>query len=102
MGDIHMEDISGRPPSLAEVREARQAAANIVIVGIGKLPPEIAIQSTNMLRCLQFLEVILEQHAKKGRRCGSQGLDSSGHCTRCGLVPDGATECPPEFLQQKA
>lgn len=65
MGDIHMEDVSGRPPTLAEIREARQAASKLIIVAIGKLPPEIAIQATNMLRCIQFLEQLLASHEVK-------------------------------------
>ena len=32
------------------------------------------------------------------RQCGSQGVDADGHCTRCGLVPESDTECPPGFL----
>lgn len=34
-------------------------------------------------------------------RCGSQGVDEDGHCTRCGLRPSGEdTElCPPGFLR---
>lgn len=32
------------------------------------------------------------------RQCGSRGVDADGHCTRCGLVPEADTECPPGFL----
>lgn len=31
-------------------------------------------------------------------QCGSQGVDDDGHCTRCGLRPDGCSHCPPGFL----
>ena len=34
------------------------------------------------------------------RRCGSQGLDENGHCSRCGLIPNAySDECPPGFLE---
>lgn len=36
------------------------------------------------------------------RRCGSQGVDRDGHCSRCGLVPGHDQECPPGFLRKAA
>jgi hypothetical protein len=31
-------------------------------------------------------------------QCGSQGLDTDGHCGRCGLIPIMGEHCPPGFL----
>ena len=35
------------------------------------------------------------------RRCGFV-VDDDGHCRRCGLLPEGETECPPGFLVSEA
>lgn len=32
------------------------------------------------------------------RLCGATGIDGGGRCTRCGLLPDNESECPPGFL----
>lgn len=34
--------------------------------------------------------------------CGAVGVDLEGHCTRCGLVPEDGTDCPPGFLMRGA
>lgn len=44
------------------------------------------------------LSASIRQVKKRDKQCGSQGIDSDGHCKRCGLIPDEDTECPLGFL----
>jgi hypothetical protein len=64
---IEMHDKSGQPPSIADVREAKQVVVKHAIVGIAKLPPELAVQMMNILRCLTYLEHLLEREGAKVR-----------------------------------
>lgn len=51
-------DISGQPPSDRDIHEAEQAVRTAIVKYIGKVPPELAIQLTNIMRCLQYLKEI--------------------------------------------
>ncbi len=62
MPDLDLEDISNRPPSLVDVREARAAAGKMIVLAMMKLPPELAIQVPNIHRCLGMLEDLLVAH----------------------------------------
>lgn len=56
---IEIFDKSGSPPSLADVKEAQAVMRKALVVWIGKLPPEMAVNVANIYRCLQYLEEIM-------------------------------------------
>ena len=45
-----MNDLSGKPPSDQDVQEA---LAVVQVVGVLKLPPDMAVQMPNVFRCLK-------------------------------------------------
>lgn len=51
-----MIDKSGQPPSKEDIVEAKKVVVKYLIVGITLLPPELAVQLPNILRCLSELE----------------------------------------------
>jgi hypothetical protein len=57
--DLSFEDFSKRLPSLADVQEAKRVVGKYLVIGIIKLPPELAVQLPNLARCLSVLETIL-------------------------------------------
>ena len=55
---IEQEDVTGRLPSVRDVEEAKNAVVG-AFRSIGSLPPELAVQLPNILRCLEIAEFIL-------------------------------------------
>lgn len=64
MPDPESEDVSDRPPSMADIHEARAAVAKMIVTCMAKIPPELAVQLPNIHRCLGVLEDIVTM-AKK-------------------------------------
>lgn len=48
-------DEAGKPVSQHDVDEAIRVVSKQLVVGLLKLPPELAVQLPNILRCLQEL-----------------------------------------------
>lgn len=53
---MNIEDMTGKPISRDNVREAIVVVRKYMVIGLLKLPPELATQLPNILRCLQELE----------------------------------------------
>ena len=51
-----MEDLTGQPVSKKDVLEARVVIQKFLVTGLTALPPELAVQLPNILRCLRELE----------------------------------------------
>lgn len=53
---MNFEDMTGKPVSKDDIREALTVVRKFLTIGITKLPPELVVQLPNILRCLQELE----------------------------------------------
>ena len=51
-------DMTGTPPSERDVDEATKVVKKMIITQMMNLPPELAINLPNILRCLQRLKEI--------------------------------------------
>lgn len=47
-----MEDLTGTPPSEEDIHEAEIACRKALVLHIAALPPQLATQLPNILRCL--------------------------------------------------
>jgi hypothetical protein len=56
--EMNFEDKTGTPPSQRDIDEAIQVVKKMIITSVMKLPPELAINLPNILRCLQRLREI--------------------------------------------
>lgn len=54
-------DTTGKMPTVKDVEEAEQAVKSL-ITKIATVPPEIAVQLPNILRCLQVAKATLRYH----------------------------------------
>jgi hypothetical protein len=54
---VESNDLTGKDPSAKDVREA-EAVVIKFILQITKLPPELAVQMPNILRCLRHYEFL--------------------------------------------
>jgi hypothetical protein len=59
VADLEFQDVSGRPPTLEEVQSAKRVVTKLLVVGILKLPPELAVELPNVRRCLELLEALM-------------------------------------------
>jgi len=48
-------DNTGKPVSASDIREALDVINKYLIIGMTKLPPELAVQLPNISRCLREL-----------------------------------------------
>ena len=53
---MEITDVTGKPVSRRDVEEAEQVVRKFMVNGIMKLPPELAVQIPNILRCLSELK----------------------------------------------
>lgn len=60
MADIEIEDRTGSLPSSNDVNEAIAVISKFVTIGMMKLPPELAVQMPNILRCLKVAKTLIE------------------------------------------
>ena len=51
-------DLTGTPPSLQDIAEAQGVVARALLLYLLKVPPELAVQLPNILRCLEELVVL--------------------------------------------
>jgi len=49
---MSIEDLTGQPVSRREVQEAIEVVQKWMVLGMMKLPPELAVQLPNIRRCL--------------------------------------------------
>jgi hypothetical protein len=45
--------MTGQPPSARDTQDAIEVVAKLVTLWIAKVPPELAVQGPNILRCLR-------------------------------------------------
>lgn len=60
-------DKSREPPSPEDIQRARLAVETAIVRHIMDVPPVLAVELANILRCLKVFEVIAK-HAKGGER----------------------------------
>ena len=51
-----MIDLSGTPPSANDIDQAIAEVGGAMVRYLSKVPPELAVQLTNILRCLKRLK----------------------------------------------
>ena len=49
-------DLTGTPPSARDLQEAQAVVRKAIVTMMAKIPPELAIQLPNILRCLMEVE----------------------------------------------
>jgi hypothetical protein len=51
-----MVDLTGTPVTKTDIEEALTIVRKYMVIGIMKLPPELAVQLPNIKRCLEELD----------------------------------------------
>ena len=67
------------PPTPEDAQEAIDVVGKYLITGITKLPPELAVQMGNILRCLNMYKTVAHEHRK-----GTMIDEEWGWCLVCG------------------
>lgn len=52
---VDIYDASGQPPSLADIANAIKVVQTALVRYVMKMPPEVAVELPNILRCLHRL-----------------------------------------------
>ncbi|KKN81363.1 hypothetical protein LCGC14_0319760 [marine sediment metagenome] len=63
---VEMEDATGKPSTIEDIERAATVVRKSIITAMMKLPPELAIELTTILRCLdeyRAIRVKLEQES---------------------------------------